>query len=156
MDRGEIDFSAVGNMSKATVEEQGFLGCQTEEASDELGGRFRGQLWWTRVAAAGLKATPPVGEDPYMRLRSAFPLFFHGIPPYPSPLMLQKSQQSQGWDPSGSPSSHLSSFLTAKSCLPRNCRHFWTYVSSSSRISSVNSHRHQGGTHRYPRNCHRF
>ena len=79
-------------MSKATVEEQGFLGRQTEEANDEQGGRFRGQLWWTRVAAAGLKATPRVGEDPYMRLRSAFPLFFHSIPP--TPLLLDASKLS--------------------------------------------------------------
>ena len=33
---------------------------------------------------------------------------------------------------------------------PRNCRHFWTYLSSS-RLRNANSHRDQGGLHRYPR-----
>ena len=49
----------------------------------------------------------------------------------------------------------VQSFLMPESCLPRKCRHFWTYVSSS-RPKSVNSHRDQGGPHRYPRNCHCF
>ena len=77
------------------------------------------------------------------------------VSPPTLPPLLQKCQQSQGWGPSGSPSSQPSSFLTPESCLPGNCRHFWTYVSSS-RLKSANSHRDQGGPHRYPRNCHRF
>ena len=70
MERGEAAFSVVGDISKAhrrfkhCEEEQGFLGCQIDEATktvyvNKVGafGVNCASYWWTRIAAAGLRAT---------------------------------------------------------------------------------------------------
>ena len=70
MEQGEVAFSVVGDISKAyrrlqhCEEERGFLGCQIDKASDivyvnKVGtfGVNCASYWWTRIAAAGLRAT---------------------------------------------------------------------------------------------------
>ena len=68
MEKGEIAFSIVGDISKAhrrlkRRKEHGFLGCQIDEARDVVYvnkvGAFGvncASYWWTRIAAAGLRA----------------------------------------------------------------------------------------------------
>ena len=72
MERGEVAFSIVGDISKAhrrfkhSEDEQGFLGCQLGIPGDDSTvyvnkvGTFGvncASYWWTRIAAAGLRAT---------------------------------------------------------------------------------------------------
>ena len=72
MERGEVAFSIVGDISKAhrrfkhSEDEQGFLGCQLGIPGEEdivyvnKVGTFGvncASYWWTRIAAAGLRAT---------------------------------------------------------------------------------------------------
>ena len=70
MEKNEVAFSVVGDISnshrrfKHREEELGFLGCQIDEAIDivyvnKVGtfGVCCASYWWTRIVAAGLRAT---------------------------------------------------------------------------------------------------
>ena len=69
-------------------------------------------------------------------------------PSTPPNDMLQKGQESRGWDPSGS-------FLAPQSLHPRNCHHFWPLMLSS-RFKSTTSHRDRGGPDRDHQSCRHF